>query len=100
MAKVFAREQAFIGLGENRELKILKGELFDSDDQLVLDYPDLFAPVAESTDARVASLEQQVKDLLAALGEKTEAKEPAKTATKKTSAAAPADGKELKGEVA
>ncbi len=99
MAKVFAREQAFIGLGEGRDLKILKGELYDSDDETVLAFPALFAPVAESTDARVASLEQQVKDLLAALGEKTETP-AAKTAAKKTSAAAPADGKELKENVA
>ncbi len=109
MAKVFAREQAFIGLGDNRELKLLKGELFDSDDQVVLDYPDLFAPVAESTDARVTSLERQLADqsaqvekLLAALAdkdaaEKAEAK-PATAAAKKATAAGA--GKELKGEVA
>lgn len=92
MAKVFAREQAFIGLGDDRELKLLKGELFDDDDPVVLDYPSLFAPVAESTDARVASLEQQVKDLMAALAEKAETG-AAKPAAKKAAAAAPADGK-------
>lgn len=110
-SKVFAREQAFIGLGEGRDLKLLKGELYDADDEIVQKFPELFAPVAESTDARVTSLERQLADqsaqvekLLAALAEKdaatAEVKEPAKTTANKSSAAAPADGKELKGEVA
>ncbi len=100
MSKVFATTQGYVGNADGPEWELVKGAVYDSNDPVVLAAPSLFAPVAESTDARVASLERQVKDLLAALGEKSEPKEPAKTAAKKTSAAAPADGKELKGDVA